>query len=128
MFVVLIRCIPYVLADGPRRFASEWCGHALPWMRRTGAEPGAAESVIADLAGCQGMNAVSVDTLRLYRNVAAPVWVGGPILLAALVPARGAAGTAVPRAAANAFDRIAGQAFGVLVVPRTKRAQGDHIS
>lgn len=60
---------------------------------------------------------VDLETLRLFLHVlAATVWVGGQITLAALVPALRAAGTAVPKAAANAFNRIAWPAFGVLVL------------
>ena len=44
------------------------------------------------------------------------MWVGGQITLAALVPALRAAGTDVPKAAANAFNRIAWPAFGLLVL------------
>ncbi|GAB3763867.1 hypothetical protein GCM10027600_10250 [Nocardioides ginsengisegetis] len=60
---------------------------------------------------------VDLETLRLFLHVlAATIWVGGQITLAALVPALRAAGTDVPKAAANAFNRIAWPAFGVLVV------------
>lgn len=58
-----------------------------------------------------------METLRLFLHVlAATVWVGGQITLAALVPALRAAGADVPRAAANAFNRIAWPAFGVLLL------------
>lgn len=58
---------------------------------------------------------VDLDTLRLFLHVtAATVWVGGQLVLAALVPAlRPSAGA--PRAAARAFGRVAWPAFGVLV-------------
>ncbi|MGZ8761217.1 MAG: hypothetical protein ACXWXV_11700 [Aeromicrobium sp.] len=60
---------------------------------------------------------VDLETLRHFLHVlAATVWVGGQITLAALVPALRAAGTGVPEAAANAFNRIAWPAFGVLVL------------
>jgi putative copper export protein len=60
---------------------------------------------------------VDLETLRLFLHVlAATVWVGGQITLAALVPALRAAGTEVPKAAADAFNRIAWPAFGVLVL------------
>ena len=63
------------------------------------------------------MKPIDVETIRLFLHVlAATVWVGGQITLAALVPALRAAGTDVPRAAANAFNRVAWPAFGVLVV------------
>jgi putative copper export protein len=58
---------------------------------------------------------VELDTVRLFLHVtAATVWVGGQLVLAALVPAlRSSAGAA--RAAARAFDRVAWPAFAVLV-------------
>ncbi len=63
------------------------------------------------------MSPVNAETLRLFLHVlAATVWVGGQITLAALVPALRAAGTGVPKAAARAFNRIAWPAFAVLVV------------
>ena len=63
------------------------------------------------------MKHVDLDTLRLFLHVlAATVWVGGQITLAALVPALRAAGTDVPKAAANAFNRIAWPAFGILIL------------
>jgi putative copper export protein len=63
------------------------------------------------------MSAVTLETLRLFLHVlAATVWVGGQITLAALVPALRAAGTDVPKAAANAFNRIAWPAFGLLLL------------
>ena len=59
---------------------------------------------------------VDLETLRLFLHVlAATVWVGGQLVLAALVPALRRAGSDVPRAAARAFNRIAWPAFGVLV-------------
>jgi len=60
---------------------------------------------------------IELETVRLFLHVlAATVWVGGQITLAALVPALRAAGTDVPRAAATAFSRVAWPAFGLLVV------------
>src|SRR3954447_6325946 len=60
---------------------------------------------------------VDRETVRLFLHVlAATVWVGGQITLAALVPALRAAGTDVPRAAANVYNRIAWPAFGILVL------------
>ena len=62
------------------------------------------------------MLSVDLETLRLFLHVlAATVWVGGQLTLAALVPALRAAGADVPRAAAKAFNRVAWPAFGVLV-------------
>lgn len=59
-----------------------------------------------------------METVRLFLHVlAATVWVGGQITLAALVPAlRTAGGRAVTTAAARAFNGVAWPAFGVLVV------------
>lgn len=58
----------------------------------------------------------SWDTVRLFLHVlAATVWVGGQLTLAALVPALRTAGRDVPRAAARAFNRVAWPAFGVLI-------------
>ena len=63
------------------------------------------------------MKHVDLETIRLFLHVlAATVWVGGQITLAALVPALRAAGADVPRAAANAFNRVAWPAFAVLVL------------
>lgn len=63
------------------------------------------------------MKHVDLETVRLFLHVlAATVWVGGQITLAALVPALRAAGTEVPKAAANAFNRVAWPAFAVLVL------------
>jgi putative copper export protein len=59
---------------------------------------------------------VDLETLRLFLHVlGATVWVGGQITLAALVPALRAAGRDVPKAAANAFNRVAWPAFALLV-------------
>jgi putative copper export protein len=60
---------------------------------------------------------VDLETVRLFLHVlAATVWVGGQITLAALVPALRGAGGEAPKAAARAFNRIAWPAFGVLLV------------
>ncbi len=62
------------------------------------------------------MKSVDLETVRLFLHVlAATVWVGGQITLAALVPALRAAGADVPKAAAQAFNRVAWPAFGVLI-------------
>lgn len=59
---------------------------------------------------------VDLDTIRLFLHVlAATVWVGGQLTLVALLPAMRTAGADVPRAAANAFNRVAWPAFAVLV-------------
>ncbi len=63
------------------------------------------------------MLGVDLDTVRLFLHVlAATVWVGGQITLAALVPALRGAGRETPRAAAQAFNRIAWPAFGLLLL------------
>ena len=59
----------------------------------------------------------SWDSVRLFLHVlAATIWVGGQLTLAALVPTLRAAGADVPRAAARAFNRVAWAAFAVLIV------------
>src|SRR5581483_10017098 len=60
---------------------------------------------------------VSWDTIRLFLHVlAATVWVGGQLTLAALVPALRGLGAEVPRSAARAFNRVAWPAFGILLL------------
>ena len=60
---------------------------------------------------------VSWDTVRLFLHVlAATVWVGGQLTLAALVPALRRFGADVPRAAARRFNQVAWIAFAVLIV------------
>lgn len=62
------------------------------------------------------MLTVSWDTIRLFLHVlAATVWVGGQLTLAALVPALRGSGAEVTRAAARRFNQIAWPAFAVLV-------------
>jgi len=63
------------------------------------------------------MLTVDVDTVRLFLHVvAATVWVGGQLTLAALVPALRLMGPDVPRAAARRFNLVAWPAYGVLVL------------
>ena len=63
------------------------------------------------------MLSVSWDTIRLFLHVlAATVWVGGQITLAALVPVLRRRGAEIPRAAAHRFNQVAWPAFGVLIV------------
>jgi putative copper export protein len=63
------------------------------------------------------MSLVDSETVRLFLHVlAASIWVGGQITLAALVPALRRGGAEVPKAAARAFARIAWPAFGVLIL------------
>jgi putative copper export protein len=57
------------------------------------------------------------DLVRLSLHVtAATVWVGGQLVLAALVPTLRRVTPDAPRAAARAFQRVAWPAFAVLVV------------
>jgi putative copper export protein len=63
------------------------------------------------------MTPVDLETVRLFLHVlAASIWVGGQITLAALVPALRAGGADIPKTAARAFARIAWPAFGVLIL------------
>ena len=60
---------------------------------------------------------VSWDTVRLFLHVlAATVWVGGQLVLAALVPALRRFGTDVLGAAARRFNQVAWAAFAVLII------------
>ena len=60
---------------------------------------------------------VSWETVRLFLHVlAATIWVGGQLTLAALVPVLRRLGAEVPRAAARAFNLIAWPAFAVLLL------------
>jgi putative copper export protein len=60
---------------------------------------------------------VSWDTIRLFLHVlAATVWVGGQLTLAALVPVLRGLGAEVPRTAARRFNQVAWPAFAVLLV------------
>jgi putative copper export protein len=59
---------------------------------------------------------VSWDTILVFLHVlAATVWVGGQLTLAALVPALRRLGAGIPRSAARAFNRVAWPAFAVLL-------------
>ena len=63
------------------------------------------------------MLSVSWDTIRLFLHVlAASIWVGGQITLAALVPVLRRLGADIPRAAARRFNQVAWPAFAVLVI------------
>lgn len=63
------------------------------------------------------MLSVSWDTIRLFLHVlAATIWVGGQITLAALVPVLRRLGAEIPRAAARRFNQVAWPAFAVLVI------------
>ena len=62
------------------------------------------------------MLTASWTTVRLFLHVlAATVWVGGQLTLAALVPAVRGFGAQVPKAAARRFNQVAWPAFAVLV-------------
>jgi putative copper export protein len=61
------------------------------------------------------MLAISWTTIRLFLHVlAATIWVGGQLTLAALVPVL--RGSDFTKAAARRFNQVAWPAFGVLVV------------
>lgn len=63
------------------------------------------------------MDIAWLDVVRLFVHViAATVWVGGQLVLAALVPVLRAKDPTLPKAAANGFNRIAWPAYWVLVV------------
>ncbi len=63
------------------------------------------------------MLAVSWDTIRLFLHVlAATIWVGGQLVLAALVPVLRRFGSDALNAAARRFNQVAWAAFGVLLV------------
>ena len=63
------------------------------------------------------MLAVSWDTIRLFLHVlAATIWVGGQLTLAALVPVLRRFGADAPGVAARRFNQVAWTAFGVLIV------------
>ena len=62
------------------------------------------------------MLSVHLGVIRLFLHVlAATVWVGGQVVLAALVPVLRHAAADAPRNAARAFNRVAWPAFAVLV-------------
>ena len=62
------------------------------------------------------MLAVSWDTIRLFLHVlAATVWVGGQLTLAALVPVLRRLGADIPRTVARRFNQVAWPAFAVLI-------------
>lgn len=62
------------------------------------------------------MLAVHWETVRLFLHVlAATVWVGGQLTLAALVPVLRGLGSPAPKVAARRFNQVAWPAFGILV-------------
>ena len=63
------------------------------------------------------MTSPSLETVRLFLHViAAAVWVGGQVVLGALVPTIRRSAPDALKAVARAYARIAWPAFGVLVV------------
>jgi putative copper export protein len=73
------------------------------------------------------MLSVSWDTIRMFLHVlAATVWVGGQITLAALVPVLRRLGAEIPRAAARRFNLIAWPAFAVLVATGIWNIAAEH--
>ncbi|HEX5403312.1 MAG TPA: hypothetical protein VFX16_13520 [Pseudonocardiaceae bacterium] len=62
------------------------------------------------------MLAVSWTTVRLFLHVvAATIWVGGQLTLAALVPALRGLGAGITATAARRYNQVAWPAFAVLV-------------
>jgi len=60
---------------------------------------------------------VSWDTVRLFLHVlAATIWVGGQLTLAALVPVLRRFGADAPGVVARRFNQVAWTAFGVLII------------
>ena len=60
---------------------------------------------------------VSWDTVRLFLHVlAATIWVGGQLTLAALLPVLRRFGADAPGVVARRFNQVAWTAFGVLIV------------
>ena len=60
---------------------------------------------------------VDIDSVRVTLHVlAVSVWIGGQLIMAALVPVLRAAGPDVPRQAAQRFGRIAWPFFGLAVL------------
>ncbi|HZP53255.1 hypothetical protein [Actinocrinis sp.] len=71
--------------------------------------------------------AVSWDTVRLFLHVlAATVWVGGQLTLAALVPVLRGVGAEVPATAARRFNQVAWPAFAVLVATGVWNVIAEH--
>jgi putative copper export protein len=63
------------------------------------------------------MLAVSWETVRLFLHVlAATIWVGGQLVLAALVPVLRRFGSEATSAVARQFNRVAWAAFAVLIL------------
>jgi putative copper export protein len=59
---------------------------------------------------------VSWETVRLFLHVlAATVWAGGQLTLAALVPVLRRVGAEIPKAVARRFNQVAWPAFAILI-------------
>lgn len=62
------------------------------------------------------MDIAWLDSVRLFLHViAATIWVGGQLVLAALVPVLRAVDAGAPKAAAQQFNKVAWPAYWVLV-------------
>lgn len=69
----------------------------------------------------------SWDTVRLFLHVlAATVWVGGQLTLAALVPVLRQVSPTAPRTAARRFNLVAWPAFAVLVATGIWNVVAEH--
>lgn len=66
------------------------------------------------------VNDFDLDTVRISLHIlAACVWVGGQVVMAALLPLLRSLGPDVPRQVANRFGRVAWPFFGLAVVTGT---------
>lgn len=73
------------------------------------------------------MIGIDSDTVRLFLHLlAATIWVGGQLVLAALVPTLRAIGREAPKAAARRFNQVAWPAFGVLIVTGIWNIAAEH--
>jgi putative copper export protein len=73
------------------------------------------------------MIGVDWDTVRLFLHVlAATIWVGGQLVLAALVPTLRTLGRDAPKAAARRFNQVAWPAFAVLVATGVWNIAAEH--
>lgn len=73
------------------------------------------------------MLAVHWETIRLFLHVlAATIWVGGQLTLAALVPVLRPLGASTTKIAARRFNQVAWPAFGVLVLTGIWNVAAEH--
>jgi len=71
----------------------------------------------------------SWTTVRLFLHViAATIWVGGQLVLVALVRPLRALSPDAPRVAARHFNRVAWPAFGLLVVTGVWNVAAEHVT